>query len=89
MRTPRESLPSFPPTTHQRRDFTAEKILRELKAYRDRKAEELGMDPGFLLPNAVLKAVARLKPADAAALEESGLLKGWRLGVMKEILSGR
>ena len=89
MRTPRESLPSFPPATHQRRDFTAEKILRELKACRDRKAEELGMDPGFLLPNAVLKAVARLKPADAAALEESGLLKGWRLGVMKEILSGR
>lgn len=88
MRIPRGKLPSFSPPPRQKRDFVAEKILRELKASRDRKAAELNMDPGFLMPNAVLKAVARLKPADAAELEKSGLLKGWRLGIMQEIISG-
>ncbi|MDI6831218.1 MAG: HRDC domain-containing protein [Actinomycetota bacterium] len=87
MRAPREDLPSMPVPVHQRRDLAAEKILRELKAARDRKAAELGMDPGFLLPNAVLKAVARLKPSGTAELEESGLLKGWRLKIMKDILT--
>lgn len=88
MRAPHDQLPSFPAPTRHKRDFAVERMLRELKDSRDRKAAELGMDPGFLMPNATLKAVARLKPADAGELEESGLLKGWRLRIMKEILYG-
>ncbi len=88
MRVPRDELPTFPAPTRRKRDLAAERMLRELKESRDRKAAELGMDPGFLLPNATLKAVARLKPADVSELEESGLLTGWRLRIMKDILNG-
>jgi ribonuclease D len=86
MKMPDARLPSFPKTVHQKRDFAAEKILKEFKNARDRKAEELGLDPGFLLPNAVLKALARQKPEDLEGMEDSGLLKGWQLEVMGDTL---
>ena len=87
MKIPDNKLPDFPKPVHQKRDFAAEKLLKEFKQARDRKAEELGLDPGFLLPNAVLKALARQKPADLRGLKDSGLLKGWQLEVMGETLA--
>jgi ribonuclease D len=80
-------LPRFPAHAHQKRDFLAERMLKKLKNARDRRAEELGLDPGFLLPNAVLKAVARQNPADQRELEESGLLKGWQMQVIGDTLA--
>jgi ribonuclease D len=87
MGVPHHKLPRFPEVVHQKRDFQAERILKELKRTRDSKAAELGLEPGFLMPNAVLKAVARLKPASVGQLEESGLLKRWQLQVMGEPLA--
>ncbi|MBN2028075.1 MAG: HRDC domain-containing protein [Actinobacteria bacterium] len=87
MKIPDSKLPSFPKPVHQKRDFTAEKILKEFKKARDRKAEELGLDPGFLLPNAVLKALAREKPADLKEMRNSGLLKAWQFEVMGDTLA--
>ena len=87
MKVPDTKLPGFPKPVHQRRDFAAEKILKEFKKARDRRAEELGLDPGFLLPNAVLKALARQKPADLREIEESGLLKRWQMGAMGDALT--
>jgi len=87
MKMPDNRLPSFPKPVHQKRDFAAEKVLKEFKKARDRKAEELGLDPGFLLPNAVLKALARQKPVDLEGLRGSQLLKEWQLKVMGETLA--
>jgi ribonuclease D len=84
---PDNKLPRFPAPVHQKRDLYAEKILRKFKVARDRRAEELGLDPGFLLPNAALKAVARQRPADLEELKESGLLKDWQIEVMGESLT--
>jgi len=82
MKVPDAKLPGFPAHMHEKRDFSAEKMLKHFKIARDKRAEELGLDPGFLLPNAPLKAIARLKPADLRELEESGLLKGWQMEAM-------
>jgi len=79
IKLPDDKLPRFPAHVHQKRDFAAEKMLKHLKSARDRRAEDLGLDPGFLLPNAILKAIARLKPADLRELKDSGLLKGWQM----------
>jgi ribonuclease D len=79
MKIPDAKLPRFPAHVHEKRDFLAERILKHLKMARDRRAEDLGLDPGFLLPNAALKAIARLKPADIKELEKSGLLKAWQM----------
>lgn len=79
-------LPGFPAQVHQKRDFSAERMLKHFKAARDRRAEELGLDPGFLLPNAALKAIAHLKPCDKRELEDSGQLKGWQIEAMGDTL---
>ena len=79
-------LPAFPARAHQKRDLSAERMLKHFKAARDRRAEDLGLDPGFLLPNAALKAIARLKPSSVSELEESGLLKGWQIEAMGDAL---
>jgi ribonuclease D len=84
---PEAKLPRFPAPVQHKRDFKAEKILRKFKVARDRRAEELGLDPGFLLPNAALKAVARQRPTDLDELRESGLLKEWQVEVMGESLA--
>ena len=86
MKVPQEKLPRLPERVHQRRDLEAERILRRFKTARDRRAEEVGMDPGFLLPNASLKALARIKPRDLAAIEDSGLLRKWQFEVMGKTL---
>lgn len=84
---PQSKLPRFPVPDRHRRDFKAEKLLRCLKHTRDRRARELDLDPGFLMSNAVLKSIARLRPEGAGELEGSGLLRNWQLQVMGEDLS--
>jgi ribonuclease D len=86
MKVPQSKCPRFPKPPRQRRDLVAEKILKGLKKVRDERAGELGMDPGFLMSNAVLKAVAREKPQGLAEMRKSGLLKEWQLKVMGEHL---
>ncbi len=87
LKVPKAQLPCFPARERERRDFSAEKMLRRFKAVRDQRAQDLGLDPGFLLPNAALKAIARLKPAGLRELRESGLLKGWQMEAMGEALA--
>ncbi len=86
MKMPAAKLPRFPAPVHHKRDFQAEKLLKRFKIARDKRAKELGLDPGFLLPNAVLKAIARLNPAGRTELEGSGLLKNWQMRVMGETI---
>lgn len=85
---PPERWPRFPVTERKARDLETEKLLRRFREARDRRAGELGLDPGFLLPNAVLKELARLKPRSPGDIEESGVLKKWQLEVMGEALAG-
>ena len=85
-KVPVSKLPLFPKQAHQKRDLAAERILRNLKAMRDRKAGELKLDPGFLMPNGLLKAIAKTKPEDMSDMRKSGLLKNWQLEIMGEDL---
>ncbi|MEW6554537.1 MAG: HRDC domain-containing protein [Actinomycetota bacterium] len=86
MKVPGTKLPSFPAHTYQKRDFSAERMLKQFKIARDRKAEDLGLDPGFLLPNAALKAIARQKPQNLRELRESGVLKAWQIDTMGDTI---
>ncbi|WP_458012660.1 ribonuclease D [Candidatus Solincola sp.] len=82
-----ERWPRFPVPERVGRDLEAERILRRFKEARDRRAEELGLDPGFLLPNAVLKELARTKPRSLEDIRKSGILKQWQLKEMGEALA--
>jgi ribonuclease D len=88
MKVSREELPSFPEPVRHKRDYMAERLLRCFKKARDSKAKELDMDPGFVMPNAMLKSLARARPRDLAGIKGSGLLKKWQLEVMGDSLAG-
>jgi len=64
------------------RDLKAEKVMRCLKTVRERAAEALGLDPGFLLPNSQMREIARSGAGDLAELERSGILRSWQLEAM-------
>ncbi len=61
-----------------RMDAAARRRLENLKSLRDRRAKELGIDPGFLCSNAVLQIVALRNPAEAKDLDEIEELRKWQ-----------
>jgi ribonuclease D len=57
--------------------------LKELKEWRSAKSAALGIDPGILVNNALLEALAESNPASAADLQG---LKGWHAEMFGEEL---
>lgn len=55
-----------------------EERMDRLKAARNRRADELGLDRGLLVPNAVLMEIARRAPRSEAELAEVPSLKRWQ-----------
>jgi len=64
----------------------AEKRLQRLKEWRSHFAHALQMDPGVMLPNATMEAVALANPRDLADLVGRGLLKRWQLQLFGEAI---
>ncbi len=64
----------------------AEKRLQRLKEWRSHFAHALQMDPGVMLPNATMEAVAQANPRDLAELVGRGLLKRWQLQLFGEAI---
>ncbi len=59
-----------------------EEMASHLKDVRNRKADELGMDRGVLMPNATLLAIAWEDPGDEAALRQVEGIRQWQVDVM-------
>jgi ribonuclease D len=77
--TPHGPIPKLENTGTPRRrmDRPSERRVTVLKRWRTPRAEELGMDPGVLCPNAALEAISWRNPSCAAELEDLPELKGW------------
>lgn len=80
-------LPRFPrgprrPPPDAEFDSRAEK----LRAVRDRIADHLGLDRGFLMPRGQLEQIAREKPRSAAELGKLEGIREWQVEVMGEEL---
>lgn len=67
---PRKPTPHLPPTVPKR--------VQALKAWRDRKAEALNMDPGLVINNALIQAIAIERPLHVEALDNISELRLWR-----------
>ncbi|MFQ5538267.1 MAG: ribonuclease D [Gemmatimonadota bacterium] len=61
-----------------------EDLADRLKAVRNRKAEELGLERGVLMPNATVYAVAWHDPGDLAALANVPGVRQWQVEVLGE-----
>jgi ribonuclease D len=79
---PEEELPVWPRQPRQERDPAIDARLAALKVWRKQRAGALHIDPGVLINNALLEALAREHPTRAAALEGFRGLKRWQRRVL-------
>jgi ribonuclease D len=75
---PSGDLPRYPRKPHAAGNGMVLKKFDRLKRWRAGKAEALGMDPGVLISNAILKTVAENHAAGADAIDPLDGLKRWQ-----------
>jgi ribonuclease D len=78
MALPHKGLPSYPKTVMPRKTPQVMARITALKAMREKQSEALGMEPGFLINNATLTALAIENPATRADQDATGLLRNWQ-----------
>lgn len=81
------NLPRFP--RHPRRpapDAEFETRVEKLKAARDKVAETLELDRGFLMPRQQLEDIAREKPQSKAQLLEVKDVRNWQVDVLGDAI---
>ena len=66
---PREARPDWPRDVHNR--------IKALKNWRDQRAKELKIEPGILMNNVLINALALKNPRSLKEMEEIPGLKGW------------
>lgn len=74
-----EKLPTYPRTKRPKRDLKAEKRIRQLKTVRERLSNSMGIEPGFLLNNALISAIALQKPENAVQLIDIKNIRQWQV----------
>ncbi|WDP92256.1 MAG: ribonuclease D [Desulfobacter sp.] len=79
---PHRELPSYPRTRMPRKTPKVLKRIDMLKKMREKASEEIGMEPGFLINNSLISAIAFDGPADKAALAEIESMRNWQVNVL-------
>ena len=79
LEAPAATRPARERTERIRPDAAQEARFERLKRLRNRRAEELDLQPGVVCPNGALALIARAAPASADALREVPDLRRWQL----------
>lgn len=78
-----EALPVRPePARRPPRDPELDARVDRLKSVRDLRAEQLGLDRGFLMPRSQLEALARRHPCDTKELAAMDGMRRWQVEVL-------
>jgi ribonuclease D len=88
MEVPEGELPRFPAARRWERDPEHEARVESLKAARNRRADQLGLDPGFMMSKAMLEEVARAMPGSPAELLEMPGVRNWQVEALGDALIG-
>jgi ribonuclease D len=86
LEVPDAELPGFPPPRRWNRDPELEARTERLKAARTRRADALGLDPGFLMSRAVLEEIARRMPEAPEQLLEIPEVRRWQVEALGDTL---
>lgn len=79
LEVPEDELPRFPRPRRWERDPDLEARTQWLKEVRTRRAEELGLDPGFLISRALMEEVARVMPQTPRELAAISEVRNWQV----------
>lgn len=85
--TPDANLPRFPRGAKKEVLERTKERLKNLKAWRERRSLELGLDPGVLAPNWLLEAVADTEGAVIEELEAIAGMRKWQKQIYGEDLA--
>jgi len=83
---PEQDLPQLERAPRPPHDPAFDVRSEKLKAARNARATELGLDPGVLCGRVALEAVARANPKDRAGLARIGELRRWQLDAVGDAL---
>jgi len=83
---PSSELPCFPRAPRPVVSDTVVRRIERLKAWRARRAAELGVEVAVVLPQRLIDRVAETAPRDAAALGAVAGLRRWRVAAFGEEL---
>jgi ribonuclease D len=83
---PEQDLPRLERVPRPPHDPAFDVRSEKLKAARNARATELGIDPGVLCGRVALEAVARAHPTDRAGLARIGELRRWQLTAVGDAL---
>ena len=83
---PDDELPRFPRGRRPERDPELEARIERIKAVRNRRADALGLDPGFLMGRGLLEEVARARPATRDELLAVAGVRRWQSEAMGDEL---
>jgi ribonuclease D len=61
-------------------------LVERLKVVRDREADALGLDRGFLMPRQQLEDIARARPRSVEALAATPEMRAWQVAALGEAL---
>lgn len=75
---PENQLPRYPKNPKPTVAPEVPERIKTLKAWRDKIADDLGLDPALLFNRALLTAIATLRPTDMAALEHIDGIRNWQ-----------
>jgi ribonuclease D len=78
LKIPADALPVYPRTHAPRLSHDASSKFKELKTWREEKAQALEIDPGVLINNAALKSIAESNPKNITSLDAIPALKSWQ-----------
>jgi ribonuclease D len=83
---PEGDLPRFPAARRWERDPALEERAEKLRKARNRLAESLDLDPGFLISRTLLEEVARRDPGSLEELREIPDMRAWQAEAVGEEL---
>ncbi len=85
---PDSELPRFPTAKRWDRDPELDARVEALKLARNRRADELELDPGFLVSRALLEEIGRQQPSTPEALGEVPGVRRWQVEAVGDALLG-
>ncbi|HET7230625.1 MAG TPA: ribonuclease D [Longimicrobium sp.] len=83
---PEDELPRWPRSPRWERDLELEARVEALKDARNRRADQLGLDAGFVMSRAQLEEVARAQPRTLDALAAVTGVRKWQVEAAGEAL---
>lgn len=88
MDLPHKDLPSYPRTRRPKPDPKVRNRMKVLKKMREKRSEALDLEPGILLNNAIITAVAVDNPGSEQDLLKTNHIRNWQVEVLgDEILA--